>query len=93
MALGRYRVGKRSAIEGEVVMVEDPNGPWVLLETVQPAFTAVERALQLSGGWREAIVELEDFCSEPVRLKNMLAAADQIDEWVKQARAVLEEQV
>lgn len=31
------------------------------------------------GGWREMIAELEDFCSEPVRLKAMVAALDQID--------------
>ena len=43
--------------------------------------------LQLSGGWREAIVELEDHCSEPVRLKNMLAAADGLDAWRKEAYA------
>jgi hypothetical protein len=49
----------------------------------------LERAVQLSGGWREAIVELEDFCSEPVRLKNMIAAADQLDEWAANAKAAL----
>ena len=49
----------------------------------------LERALHLSGGWREAVVELEDFCSERVRLRNMMAAADQIDEWRVEARAVL----
>lgn len=49
----------------------------------------VRDGLSLAGGWREAIVELEDFCSEPVRLKNMLAAADQLDRWIKQARAAL----
>lgn len=31
------------------------------------------------GGWREAIAETEDFCHDPVRLKNMQAALDQID--------------
>ncbi len=50
---------------------------------------AVEAGLRLKGGWREAIVELEDHCSEPVRLKNMLAAADQLDDWAAQARAAL----
>ena len=49
----------------------------------------VKRALQLKGAWREAIVELEDHCSEPVRLKNMLAVADQLDEWADKAREVL----
>jgi len=49
----------------------------------------VERAVQLSGGWREAIVELEDHCSERVRLRNMLAAADQLDEWTAEARKAL----
>lgn len=32
------------------------------------------------GGWREAIGLLEDHCSNPVKLKNMIAAIDQIDE-------------
>ena len=50
---------------------------------------ALERALQLLGGWREAVVELEGLCSEPVRLCNMLAAADQMDDWKKQAREAL----
>ena len=51
----------------------------------------LRNGLQLKGGWREAIVELEDHCSEPVRLKNMVAAADQLDEWATQARAAIEE--
>ena len=48
--------------------------------------------LQLKGGWREAIVELEDWCHEPVRLKNMTAAADQLDAWAAKARDALAEQ-
>jgi hypothetical protein len=35
---------------------------------------------RLLPGWREAIAELEDFCGESVRLKNMIAALDQIDD-------------
>lgn len=50
---------------------------------------ALEKALALKGGWREAIVELEDHCSEPVRLKNMRAAADQLDEWGTKVRALI----
>lgn len=50
---------------------------------------ALQEGLHLKGGWREAIVELEDHCSEPVRLKNMLAAADQLDAWAAKARAAL----
>lgn len=50
----------------------------------------IRSALELKGGWREAIVELEDFCSEPVRLKNMVKAADQLDGWEKKARAAIE---
>jgi hypothetical protein len=50
---------------------------------------ALRRGLSLAGGWREAIVELEDFCSEPVRLKNMIAAANQLDDWVEATRAAL----
>jgi len=49
----------------------------------------LRRIGQLLGGWREAIVELEDFCSERVRLKNMLAAADQIDEIAPKIQAAL----
>lgn len=49
----------------------------------------IKSALALKGGWREAIVELEDHCADPVRLKNMLAAADQLDEWSKEAQKVL----
>ena len=49
----------------------------------------LRRVAQLLGGWREAIVELEDFCSDPVRLKNMLAAADQIDEIAPRIKAAL----
>ena len=51
----------------------------------------MHEALQRKGGWREAIVELEDHCSEPVRLKNMLAAADQLDDFASKARALLSE--
>ena len=49
----------------------------------------INEALRLKGGWREAIVELEDHCSEPVRLRNMLAAADQLDEWATKSSAAL----
>jgi hypothetical protein len=49
----------------------------------------INRALALKGGWREAVVELEDHCSEPVRLKNMMAAADQLDDWAVKARAAI----
>lgn len=49
----------------------------------------LSRALALKGGWREAITELEDHCSEPVRLKNMIVAADQLDDWAVTARAAL----
>jgi hypothetical protein len=53
------------------------------------ALQLLRRVVQLAPGWREAIVELEDFCSERVRLRNMMAAADQIDEWLPQAKAAL----
>ena len=46
----------------------------------------LKRIGHLLEGWREAVVELEDFCSEPVRLKNMVAAADQIDEIARDIR-------
>ncbi len=49
----------------------------------------VKRGLSLKGGWREAIVELEDWCHERVRLKNMLAAADQLDDWADTARQAI----
>lgn len=51
---------------------------------------ALTDGLALSGGWREAIIELQDFCPEPVRLKNMMAATDQLDEWCERARAALD---
>jgi hypothetical protein len=50
---------------------------------------ALKDGLSLAGGWREAIVELEDWCHERVRLKNMLAAADQLDRWAAAARAAI----
>jgi hypothetical protein len=55
----------------------------------QELYEALEMALKLKGGWREAIVELEDHCSEPVRLRNMLAAVDQLDAFTQKAIAVL----
>ena len=58
-------------------------------ETRREMEESIKTALRLKGGWREAIVELEDFCSEPVRLQNMLCAADQLDEWATKARAIL----
>lgn len=58
--------------------------------TIAELVACLRNAVQLKGGWREAIVELEDHCSEPVRLKNMICAADQLDDWSSQARALLE---
>lgn len=60
-----------------------------LVGTLPALVKVVKLGLALKGGWREAIVELEDHCSEPVRLRNMIAAADQLDDWATQARAVL----
>jgi hypothetical protein len=51
----------------------------------------IEAAVRLSGGWREAIGELEDWCHEGVRLKNMVAAIDQLDAWVVLAKDFLKE--
>jgi len=68
--------------------VEEPGGS-ILTTEPKTLKELVELALQLKPGWREAIVELEDFCSEPVRLKNMVAAADQLDDWAKQAQRLL----
>lgn len=48
-------------------------------------------ALSLVDGWREAIAELEDYCGEPTRLKNMIAALDQIDIWKHKARSMITE--
>lgn len=47
-------------------------------------------ALKEKGAWREAIVELEDHCSELVRLGNMTAAADRLDDWAKNAQKTIE---
>jgi hypothetical protein len=72
----------------EIIRVTEYDGSeWVNAEAFDELEAIVDEALQLKGGWREAIVELEDFCSEPVRLKNMLAAADQLDRWAARARA------
>lgn len=68
--------------------MEEPGGS-ILTTEPKTLKELVELALQLKPGWREAIVELEDFCSEPVRLKNMVAAADQLDDWAKQAQRLL----
>ena len=60
------------------------------LEEVAPElYAALERGAKWKGAWREAIAELEDFCSEPVRLKNMVAALDALDEWHSEAIAAL----
>ena len=54
------------------------------------ANTQIKNALHYLPGWREAVTELEDFCSEPVRLQNMMAAADQMDDWKAGAKEYLE---
>ncbi len=61
------------------------------LEQARKLANVLKEALAEAPGWREAVVELEDHCSEPVRLKNMLAAADQIDRFKAAARAALKE--
>lgn len=50
---------------------------------------AVRSVLRLIGSWREAIFLLEDFCSDPVRLKNMRVAVDSIDDWVRQTMVLV----
>jgi hypothetical protein len=64
-----------------------------LIAVAPEMFAALERGLSLAGGWREAITLLEDYCAGSplgaVRLKNMVAAADQLDDWAQQARAAL----
>lgn len=60
-----------------------------LTAALEQAKEGLVTALKLKGGWREAIVELEDHCSEPVRLNNMLVAADQLDDWATCARATV----
>lgn len=50
---------------------------------------AVRSALRLIGSWREAVCLLEDFCSDPVRLKNMCVAVNSIDDWVNQTVALV----
>lgn len=51
----------------------------------------LQDALPELDGWREAVVELEDHCDEPVRLKNMTAAADQIDRFKKAVLIAIKE--
>lgn len=62
---------------------ETPDGGYVLFSDYErdtKALSSIKTHLANLGGWREAVAELEDHCSEPVRLKNMTAALDQIDE-------------
>lgn len=61
-----------------------------LLAAGPELLATLKDGLSLAGGWREAIVELEDWCHERVRLKNMLAAADQLDRWAKAARDAID---
>jgi hypothetical protein len=49
-----------------------------------------QQAAPLIGGWREAIALLEDFTAQPMPLKNMLAALDQLDDWTKMLRAAID---
>lgn len=79
----------------EFKVVDLPQGLRLIAKKVQEGADRIEaleaiigEALRFKGGWREAIVELEDHCSDPVRLKNMLAAADQLDAWATKARAI-----
>lgn len=60
-----------------------------LIASAPALLAALEAMVALKGGWREAIFELEDFCFEPVRLKNMIAAGGQLDEWARNARRVI----
>jgi hypothetical protein len=61
----------------------------ILISRIARDEAILKRIGFLLEGWREAVVELEDFCSEPVRLKNMLAAADQIDEVARDIRTAM----
>jgi hypothetical protein len=60
-----------------------------LIASAPDLYEALKDVAQLIGGWREAIAELEDFCSEPVRLKNMIAALNQCDDMTISIRAAL----
>ena len=51
----------------------------LLRETLQLASTA---GVRRSWNWKT-------FCSEPVRLKNMVKPADQLDDWSKRARPLI----
>ncbi len=53
----------------------------------------LEEAVQLSGGWRELIAELDEMPKSESVGKAMWAALDQIDDWKKQALAKLKEPV
>jgi len=57
---------------------------------LKPCADVLEDIYHLLPGWREAVAELEDFCSEPVRLKNMLAALNQMDDCKAAAKKALE---
>jgi hypothetical protein len=48
-------------------------------------FHALEDAQRKWAGWREAIALLEDHCGDSVKLKNMIAAIDQLDTFIARA--------
>lgn len=80
---------RHSGRHGAAISQEEAVANATLAAAAPVMLQALKYGLGLQGGWREAIVELEDWCHEPVRLKNMLAAADQLDRWAALARSVV----
>ena len=60
-----------------------------LIAAAPNLYAALERQIQLLGGWRELICELEDRTGESALCKAILAAVDQIDECKKESRQAL----
>lgn len=76
-----------AGIQGETM--EEAHANARLIAAAPDLLEALQEGLALKGGWRAAIVELEDWCSERVILKTMLAAADQLDRWAEHTRAAI----
>ena len=82
-----FGIGRTREPAFEVVLKEDHERK--MAADFKGLRDVLEDIFHLMPGWREAVTELEDFCSEPVRLKNMMAAADQIDNCKERAKEVL----
>lgn len=60
-----------------------------LIAAAPDMYELLNSILGNSPGWREAIGLLEDHCADSVKLKNMVAALDQIDDCNKNIKQLL----